>query len=198
MAARLDRRQYGSGTGPCLDAAQTGRVVHVRDMAAEDRYPDFAEEARRAGVARSLSVGIPVPGRSVGGLNLYARSTRSFGRSTVAVAGAFASHAALTLANAALYARAAEQVRQMGEAMASRATIEQAKGMVMAAHGCTPDEAFEELRRLASLSRRKLRVVADEVVAERGRSPDPVEQRDRPDPPRDDRLTYPPRSGERR
>lgn len=168
VADRLDRRQHSTGSGPCLDAAQTGLTVHVPDMAAEGRYAGYAEAAARAGVARSLSVGLPVPGRSQGCLNLYARSTMAFDPSSVAVAEAFATHAALTVGNAALYAWASEQAQHMREAMASRAAIEQAKGMVMAARGCTADEAFEELRRLGSLSRRKVRVVAEEVVGARG------------------------------
>ena len=75
-----------------------------------------------------------------------------------------------SLLTAAEGVEAGEQVRHMQEAMASRAVIEQAKGMVMAAQGCDADEAFDELRRLASGSRRKVRVVAEEVVAARGRT----------------------------
>ena len=49
-------------------------------------------------------------------------------------------------------------------AMASRATIEQAKGLIIAARGCTPDEAFDLLTRMSQNENRKLREVATSLV----------------------------------
>ena len=66
----------------------------------------------------------------------------------------------------------------MSEAMASRATIEQAKGMVMAARDVTADEAFEELRRLASAL--PAQGAGGRGGGRRGAGPDPV-TRGRPD-----------------
>ncbi|MFC3688014.1 GAF and ANTAR domain-containing protein [Aquipuribacter hungaricus] len=170
LAVHLDERQYDRGFGPCLDASRSGRLVQVRDTADETRYPDFARQAVRAGVTRSISVGLPVPGRAVGGLNLYARSGTGFDEEALAETHAFAAEAAVVLANAALLARTAEQVQQLRQAMASRSVIEQAKGMVMAARGCSEDEAFAELGQLSRRTNRKLRDVAQEVVDGRGRT----------------------------
>ena len=168
LAVHLDERQYEDGFGPCLDAARTGRTIALPDMAADEAYPGFARQASRQGVTRSLSVGLPVPGRSVGGLNLYGRDRTGFDGATVAAAEAFAGQVAVVLANAAIYARAAEQVQQMREAMASRSVIEQAKGMVMAARRCTADEAFTELSRMAARTGRKVRTLAEEIVERKG------------------------------
>ena len=52
----------------------------------------------------------------------------------------------------------------MRSALASRSTIEQAKGVVMAAKHCTADEAFQHLVRLSNTSHLKLRDVASQVV----------------------------------
>jgi PAS domain S-box-containing protein len=57
--------------------------------------------------------------------------------------------------------RLAEQMR---EAMETRAVIEQAKGMLIAAHGCTPDDAFQMLSESSQRSNRKLRDVARAMV----------------------------------
>ncbi len=84
---------------------------------------------------------------------------------TVEAATAFAGHAAVTLFNAALYAGAQEEVAQMRQAMASRAQIEQAKGVIMSTQRCTPEEAFVILVDLSSRSNRKLRDVAQSVIA---------------------------------
>lgn len=48
--------------------------------------------------------------------------------------------------------------------MASRATIEQAKGILIGATGCTPDDAFDLLRQQSQAENRKLRDVAQEIV----------------------------------
>ncbi len=52
----------------------------------------------------------------------------------------------------------------MRTAMASRATIEQAKGLIIAARGCTPDEAFDLLTRMSQNENRKLRDIASSLV----------------------------------
>jgi hypothetical protein len=54
----------------------------------------------------------------------------------------------------------ATEVEQLREAMASRAGIEQAKGVLMGEHGIGPDEAFALLAKLSQDSNRKLRDVA--------------------------------------
>jgi AmiR/NasT family two-component response regulator len=57
----------------------------------------------------------------------------------------------------------------MRAVLASRAEIEQAKGIVMAARHCTADEAFQHLVVLSNNSHRKLREVAGDVVRQAGR-----------------------------
>jgi AmiR/NasT family two-component response regulator len=54
----------------------------------------------------------------------------------------------------------------MQQAMASRAVIEQAKGILMRDRGCTPDEAFEVLVTLSQTAHMKLREVASRLVDE--------------------------------
>jgi hypothetical protein len=66
------------------------------------------------------------------------------------------------------YRNMLEELRSLAEnlerALESRAGIEQAKGVVMALRGCTPDEAFDALRVVSQRTNRKLAVVAAEVV----------------------------------
>lgn len=56
------------------------------------------------------------------------------------------------------------EVAQLREAMASRAVIEQAKGILMLRYGCDADAAFCGLARWSQNSNVKLRVVADALV----------------------------------
>jgi AmiR/NasT family two-component response regulator len=57
-----------------------------------------------------------------------------------------------------------ELTSDMDAALASRAVIDQAKGIVMAAKRCSPDEAFHHLVELSSTTHTKLRDVARSLV----------------------------------
>jgi response regulator NasT len=57
------------------------------------------------------------------------------------------------------------ELDQLRTAMASRPMIDMAKGILIARHGCTPDEAFEMLSAASQRENRKLREVAVAVVA---------------------------------
>jgi len=57
-----------------------------------------------------------------------------------------------------------EEIVQLREALASRATIDQAKGLVMAERRCTPDEAFKYLVRLSNDTNVRVADVAAALV----------------------------------
>jgi AmiR/NasT family two-component response regulator len=61
---------------------------------------------------------------------------------------------------------------RLQRAMASRATIEQAKGIIIARTGCEPDQAFEVLVSESQHENRKLRDVAADLVRRNVRSRD--------------------------
>ncbi|MBU6533023.1 ANTAR domain-containing protein [Streptomyces mayonensis] len=61
-----------------------------------------------------------------------------------------------------------QEVGQLRHALASRPVIDQARGVLMALHACTSDEAWHILREASQLSNTKLRTVAAAVVAGAG------------------------------
>jgi len=61
-----------------------------------------------------------------------------------------------------------EEHRQLRIALESRIVIEQARGALSVTHGLMPDDAFELLRRQARSERRKVHLVAAEVVRNHG------------------------------
>ena len=68
------------------------------------------------------------------------------------------------------------EIDQLRTAMASRAVIEQAKGVLMLLTGCTEKGAFDLLTHISSHTHRKVRDVATEVVSSAcGRSPLPTD-----------------------
>src|SRR5918993_2572470 len=164
VAVELDERQYQSGQGPCLDAAKAGNTVVVDTDDPANPYPEFSRAARRVGIHHSVSVGLLIPDRTVGALNMYASTRDPIPHDTVNLAEAFAQYAGVTAANASTYHKSAAQVEQLREALTSRAVIDQAKGMLMERHGCTADEAFTLLVDASQRTNRKLRDVAIAIV----------------------------------
>ncbi|MEU8165174.1 GAF and ANTAR domain-containing protein [Micromonospora sp. NPDC049004] len=165
LARELDERQYEQNRGPCLDASASGGTISLPDMAIEQRWPQWAQRARDVGVGSSLSIGLPIQESVVGALNVYGGTAHAFDPPAVAVAEHFAAYAAVALANAHLYDSAATLAEQLREAMRSRAVIEQAKGIIMGERRCTPDEAFALLSKISQDTNRKVRDVAEALVA---------------------------------
>jgi GAF domain-containing protein len=166
LALHLDEKQYEVGHGPCLDAGRGGETVVIDDMESEERWPDYTPRALQHGALSSVSVGLPVQQAVTGALNIYGHRPLAFDQEAVNLAETFASYAAVALANAHLYQSTATLATQMQEAMASRAVIEQAKGIVAAQEKCTTEDAFVVISKRSQRSNRKLRDVAAEIVHE--------------------------------
>jgi GAF domain-containing protein len=165
LAADLDERQYEDGFGPCMDAAMTGRVITVEDTAHTATYPDFGHQAHRHGISHTLSVGMSSAEGPTGAMNIYgAGPVGPFPEAAHEIATTFTGYAAVALLNASTHAAALDEVAQLRQAMASRAGIEQAKGILMRDRHCTADEAFTILKDLSSRSHLKLRDVAQAVL----------------------------------
>jgi len=169
LALDADELQYERGYGPCLDAGRTGLTMLVPDMRTESRWPDYAAAVVPKGVFTSLSVPLPFQGATIGGLNIYATKVEAFDDDSVRHGEEVASFVAVAVANAESHAASTELAHQMQEAMASRSVIDMAKGMLIAQHGCTPDEAFTILSHASQRSNRKLRDIAAAMV---GGTPD--------------------------
>jgi len=164
VALRLDERQYDVGYGPCLDAAVSGGTVQVAMEDADGPYPDFRQLAQREGVTHSLSVGIPAAGRTIGALNLYASAGQSFTVDSTRIAVTFAGFAGMALATFGHYEEAAAVAAQLQQALASRAVISQAQGVLMAELHCSAEQAFATLIRLSQQQGVKLHKAAQAVV----------------------------------
>jgi GAF domain-containing protein len=138
----MDRHQYQTGEGPCLDAATTGDWFHIESLAAEDRWPAFVPRAREEGIASILSTPLTTPARSVGALNIYSNSEGAFGKAELDLAGLFAAQAS-GIVNANLTDQHAGA--RLAEALVDREVIAQAQGVLMGRHRMSADDAAAEL-----------------------------------------------------
>jgi GAF domain-containing protein len=57
-APEIDKAQYESGQGPCLDAFRDQSVYRIESTAEDVRWPEFARTAARHGIKSTLSLPI--------------------------------------------------------------------------------------------------------------------------------------------
>ncbi|HVE64520.1 MAG TPA: GAF domain-containing SpoIIE family protein phosphatase [Mycobacteriales bacterium] len=105
----VDQIQYAANQGPCLDALRKHAVFVTEDLAAEERWPQFAARAAaETGIRSMLSFRLFVDEDTLGSLNLYASHPAAFGAEETATGGIFAAHAAVALVTAQQRDRADE------------------------------------------------------------------------------------------
>lgn len=166
LALQLDEGQYQRGYGPCLDAATTGEVKHIDDMARETRWADYTQEAQRRGACSSISLPLVVDEdkKVSAALNIYSTSAHAFDHDARKTALSVASAGESLLVNLHEHDTSRQLVRQLAQALESRPVIDQAKGILMRDRGCTASEAFDLLVAASQRTNRKLRTIAQDVV----------------------------------
>jgi transcriptional regulator with GAF, ATPase, and Fis domain len=166
FARRVDQAQYDEDDGPCLEAYRQNRTIRVDDCSAVARtWPEYSRVAAEEGVKSTLSLPLAAAGKAFGAFNLYARDAHSFSSQDESDAELFSTQAAVVLANARAYWGAFDLATGLRTAMESRATIEQAKGILMASRHCSPEDAFRMLVTASQRNNVKLRDLANRIVA---------------------------------
>jgi signal transduction protein with GAF and PtsI domain len=111
-----------------------------------------------------LSVPVRLAEQPVGTLDVYATQPRAWTPGEVEALGALAVVTAELVSTGVELANREVEVAQLRRALANRVWIEQAKGVLAVTRGVSPDQAFQQLRRQARSSSRKLADLAQEVV----------------------------------
>lgn len=161
---RYDDVQYTLGEGPCLTSLRTGEPVHIEDLSTDEHFPRYREAALPLGVRAVFSLPLDGGNHAVGALNLYSRHPGAFGDREQAEARRFAREASRALSLAIRLIEQIEQNDQLRTALASRAVIDQAIGVIMGQNRCSAEEAFDVLRESSQHRNVKLRVVAEWIV----------------------------------
>ena len=172
LAVQVDEVQYDQHEGPCLQALHDGAPIYVEEMRAEVRWPSYVVRAIEVGVRSSLSLPLQVGDEVIGALNLYSRQPEAFDERLRQNLGIFVTQAAAALTMVLRQARQDQVSTQLEQALASRTTIDQAIGILMAQQRCTADEAFALLRAHSQRNNRKIRdIAADMIVRVAGAPP---------------------------
>jgi GAF domain-containing protein len=161
----IDTVQYEDlDEGPCITCMQSQRPAVSGSIGSDRRWPRFGGRVARMGVHSVFALPLVVDQHVIGAINSYAYSRDAFGDHAVELGSQFAAPAAVSLYNAQLLAGAREHTERLQRALASRAVIDQAIGIIRSRSGVSAEEAFERLTRLSQNQNVKLHLVAEQIV----------------------------------
>jgi GAF domain-containing protein len=174
VAMRMDEVQYLRGRGPCLEAIHAGVRVEVPDIAQEDRWGEYPVHAMAHGIHSVFSLPLTLDGVTLGALNLFATEPHAFDDADIARAEAFTAQAATALTILRRHASHTVLDDELREALATRAVIDQALGILMVTRKISAHEAFEILRHASQTTNRRVSAIAAELIeTTTGHPPEP-------------------------
>lgn len=165
LPSGLDQRQYENGSGPCVDAAETGDEQYAPDLAAESRWPSYTRYALSTGVRCVLAVPIAVEGATGAAVNFYGVRAGALDTSRNE-ARTFADRAGNTIDVGLRIERHRQSAADVRLALLSRSVIDQAAGILMARDRIDAHTALERLRRASQKRNVKLRDLCGQLVAQ--------------------------------
>jgi GAF domain-containing protein len=148
------------GYGPGLVATFRQTTVAVPDIRTSDYLPGYADIAVEEGVLSMVSVPLSHATQPLGAISLYFRLPQAFTAELLEQAETFATHVSVVLG-------AMREEAQLRVAVLSKHLIGQAQGILMERYNLSSAQAFGVLRRYSQTANRKLREVAEQVVATR-------------------------------
>lgn len=152
--------------GACYAAYAERAVIAIEDLRQEQRWPRYRELCEELGLRSVLGVPISTAdGRSIGVINVYRDDPSTWSAHDLEVTLTLGAMGIAYVLGAGRHRAAAELADQLQHALDARVIIEQAKGYVMASTGKGEREALAQLRDAARNSGRKLRDVAQELLA---------------------------------
>jgi PAS domain S-box-containing protein len=166
-AQSIDGGQLAHEQGPCVTAFEERRTVTATDLCADARWPRLASDPRCRDAGGVVAVPLQVGDDLLGALNVYGEVGDPVDRQLVEETELLGAAVAAVFHELATRNELELTAADLERALTSRATIDQAKGIVMADRGCTAEEAFEHLVRVSSTQHLKLRDVAQLLVQQR-------------------------------
>jgi GAF domain-containing protein len=165
--AALAEYQLRAGDGPSIQALRERQPVGVRDTLRDPRWPDYMTEALCRGVRSALCLIHEFPPMTVV-LSIASVRVGAFESEQAPFAETLAAFGGAVLANASAYGDAQREAVQLRNAVESRAVVDQAKGILMHALGCSAAEALERMRRVSQTRHVKVTDVARQIVDTQG------------------------------
>jgi ANTAR domain len=155
--------QLQRGRGPMLDALGHGEPAGCPDTLDERRWPEFARVALRQGVRCSLSLAHRSGAEAIC-LSLFGARPGALDAESVAAAEQLVAFGGAVVGAASEYGEARRTAQQLRDAAESRAVVDQAKGILMHALGCTANQALQRMRQISQARNVKVTEVAAGII----------------------------------
>ncbi len=163
-AEACERAAHDAATGPSAAARHQGRIVVVPDVGDDPRWPGWTDLALDAGFRSVVAIPARLDGDAELLLVLYSLAPDAWDTAALTTAAHYAQELAHALTVCRSAHRQAEVNAHLKAALASRATIDQAMGVIMAQNRCSAEEAFGILRTASQHRNTKLRDVAVAII----------------------------------
>jgi hypothetical protein len=167
--SRLVEVQVAAGRGPLIDVLASGETVICADTLTETRWPEFTAAALRMSVRSSAT--LSYRGQMIVALTLVGLKPRALDPDRLQLAELLVAYGGALVGAVADYGNSRRVADQLRDAASSRAIVDQAKGILMHALGCSADEALKRMREVSQRSNIRATEVARRVIdAHSGRS----------------------------
>jgi hypothetical protein len=161
-SSQLTMIQVASGRGPLLEAMTGGAPASCADTLTETRWPEFAAVALRMGIRSTVCLAY---GRdSVIALSLFGLRPGALDPDQLQLAELLVAYGGALVGAVSDYGDSRRTAVQLQDAAVSRAVLDQAKGILMHALGCTADEALDRMRQVSQRSNIRATEVAQRVI----------------------------------
>jgi hypothetical protein len=163
LSALFDQGQ-AAGTGPWAEALATGETVYCADTLDDERWPGYARAALQRGVRCSVTL-VHGFGPMTVTLTMYGARPRALDPGKVGVAELLIAFGGATLGNASIYGETQRTAHHLRESAETRMVVDQAKGILMHALGCSAAEAFDRMRQISQTRHVKVTDVAATIIS---------------------------------
>ena len=160
--SRLVAMQVASGRGPLIDAITDGLPIVCADTLTETRWPAFAAAALRIGVRSAVT--LSRTGDVVIALSLFGLRPRAVESDQLQLAELLVAYGGALVGAVSDYDESRRVATQLRDAADARAVVDQAKGILMHALGCTADEALDRMRAVSQRNNLRATEVARRVI----------------------------------
>jgi len=163
VSLQLDVMQYEAGDGPCLTALG-GEMIRIGFLAADERFPHFAQGAADRRVQGVLSTPAIDHGQVVGSLNVYSHHVDAFddrAHDTALVMAAEIAHAVVRSATLATARTTRDRLQEQHD---ESVLVSRAQGVLIALHDCSVAQATDLIRNAADSNGERLVTTAERIL----------------------------------
>lgn len=170
-AKALSHLEHEAASSPGMTASEDQVTVHIRDVDADVRWPEYGEEVLGQGIRSVLAIPFQLGDDTRASLLLYSHRVGRFEGGVLEKAVDFVRQTSLALRLALRFALYSENAANLRATLETRTVIDMAVGIIMAQNRCSQQEAFELLKAASSTRNSKLHKVASAVVDALGQGP---------------------------